>query len=399
MLNLDNSELIHAFGDTWKNHKYIKKIGNRYFYTMDELRKYKTNKYTRPSEISTGALSSEVQRRVTRTPVAKKTQTGTIGSTGAFKKKQSIGDAFSSGVKSVSKKISDATGETERKRAEAAEQLSGILAKKTAYSKKELDTASQNRKESELAARKMREKAQLYEDEAAVSKAASDYKSYSRAAANDKKAANTETEEAKKYRKMADEYEKAASSYVGDGKDASRAGTLKRTAETLRRMADESDSKNQALYTRSAKQNERMAEEAQSKVNALTSEAKDWRKAANVVDTNFATQYSRDVASAQKKYEADLKAYEAVLSEAQAYREQYGNTVSGKLEKAANDVQRAYNDVVQSASEAIDAGKQFAKEQAAKVSTSVSELATKASDSVASGLAWVESIFAPKKKK
>ena len=39
------------------------------------------------------------------------------------------------------------------------------------------------------------------------------------------------------------------------------------------------------------------------------------------------------------------------------------------------------------------------KEQAAKVSTSVSELATKASDSVASGLAWVESIFAPKKKK
>ena len=198
MPNLDNSELIHAFGDTWKNHKYIKKIGNRYFYTMDELRKYKTNKYTRPSEISTKALSSEVQRRVTRTPVAKKTQTGTIGSTGAFKKKQSIGDAFSSGVKSVSKKISDATGETERKRAEAAEQLSGILAKKTAYSKKELDTASQNRKESELAARKMREKAQLYEDEAAVSKAASDYKSYSRAAANDKKAANIETEEAKK---------------------------------------------------------------------------------------------------------------------------------------------------------------------------------------------------------
>lgn len=403
MPNLDNSELIHAFGDTWKNHKYIKKIGNRYFYTMDELRKYNTNKntnkYTRPSEISTKALSSEVQRRVTRTPVAKKTQTGTIGSTGAFKKKQSIGEAFTSGIKSAGKKISDATGETERKRAEAMEQLSGILAKKTAASKAELDAASQNRKESELAARKMREKAQLYEDEAAVSKAASDYKSYSRAAANDKKAANTETEEAKKYRKMADEYEKAASSYVGDGKDASRAGTLKRTAETLRRMADESDSKNRALYTRSSRQNERMAEEAQSKVDALTSEAKDWRKAAYVVDSNFATQYSRDVASAQRKYEADLKAYEAVLSEAQAYREQYGNTVSGKLEKAANDVQRAYNDVVQSASEAIDAGKQFAKEQAAKVSTSVSELATKASDSVASGLAWVESIFAPKKKK
>ena len=99
------------------------------------------------------------------------------------------------------------------------------------------------------------------------------------------------------------------------------------------------------------------------------------------------------------KYEKDLKAYEAVLSEAQAYREKYGNTVSGKLEKAANDVQRAYNDVVQSASEAIDAGKQFAKETASKVSTGVSELATKASDTVASGLAWVESVFAPKKKK
>ena len=399
MPNLDNSELIHAFGDTWKNHKYIKKIGNRYFYTMDELRKYKTNKYTRPSEISTKALSSEVQRRVTRTPVAKKTQTGTIGSTGAFKKKQSIGDAFSSGVKSVSKKISDATGETERKRAEAAEQLSGILAKKTAYSKKELDTASQNRKESELAARKMREKAQLYEDEAAVSKAASDYKSYSRAAANDKKAANTETEEAKKYRKMADEYEKAASAYTGDGKDASRAGTLKRTAETLRRMADESDSKNREQYTESAKKNEKMAEESKSKVDALTSEAKKWRLNADNLDNTFTAQYSRDVAFARMKYEKDLKAYEAVLSEAQAYREKYGNTVSGKLEKAANDVQRAYNDVVQSASEAIDAGKQFAKETANKVSIGVSELTTKASDTVASGLAWVESVFAPKKKK
>ena len=52
MPNLDNSELIHAFGDTWKNHKYIKKIGNRYFYTMDELRKYNANKYTRPKGIS-----------------------------------------------------------------------------------------------------------------------------------------------------------------------------------------------------------------------------------------------------------------------------------------------------------------------------------------------------------
>lgn len=382
MSNLDNSELIHAFGDTWKNHKYIKKIGNRYFYTMDELRKYNANKYTRPK-----GISSEVQRRMTRTPVMKKTQT------------QSIGETFTSGIKSARQWISDVTGETDRKRAEAMEQLSGILAKKTTSSKKELDEASQNRKMAELNARQMREKAQFYEDEAAVSKAASDYKSYSRAALDDWKNADTETEEAKKYRKMADEYEKAASAYTGDGKDASRAGTLKRTAETLRRMADESDSKNRALYTRSARQNERLAEEAQSKVNALTSEAKDWRKAADVVDTNFVTQYSRDIASAREKYEKDLKAYEAVLSEAQAYREKYGNSVSGKLEKAANDVQRAYNDVVQSASEAIDAGKQFAKETANKVSIGVSELATKASDTVASGLAWVESVFAPKKKK
>ena len=382
MSNLDNSELIHAFGDTWKNHKYIKKIGNRYFYTMDELRKYNANKYTRPK-----GISSEVQRRVTRTPVVKS------------KKKQSIGEAFTSGIKSAGQWISDVTGETDRKRAEAMEQLSGILAKKTASSKKELDAASQNWKMANLTARQMREKAQLYEDEAAVSKAASDYKSYSRAAANDKKIANTETEEAKKYRKMADEYEKAASAYTGDGKDASRAGTLKRTAETLRRMADESDSKNREQYTESAKKNEKMAEESKSKVDALTSEAKKWRLNADNFDNTFTAQYSRDVAFTRMKYERDLKAYEAVLSEAQAYREKYGNSVSGKLEKAANDVQRAYNDVVQSASEAIDAGKQFAKETANKVSIGVSELTTKASDTVASGLAWVESVFAPKKKK
>lgn len=394
MPNLDNSELIHAFGDTWKNHKYIKKIGNRYFYTMDELRKYNANKYTRPK-----GISSEVQRRVTRTPAAKKTQTGTIGSASDSKKKQSIGEAFTSGIKSAGQWISDVTGETDRKRAEAMEQLSGILAKKTASSKKELDAASQNWKMANLSARQMREKAQLYEDEAAVSKAASDYKSYSRAAANDKKIANTETEEAKKYRKMADEYEKAASAYTGDGKDASRAGTLKRTAETLRRMADESDSKNREQYTESAKKNEKMAEESKSKVDALTSEAEKWRLKADNLDNTFTAQYSRDVDFARMKYERDLKAYEAVLSEAQAYREKYGNTVSGKLEKAANDVQRAYNDVVQSASEAIDAGKQFAKETANKVSIGISELATKASDTVASGLAWVESVFAPKKKK
>lgn len=387
MSNLDNSELIHSADKSWKNHKYIKKIGNRYFYSMDELRNYNQN-------VRKGKAGTTSKAYVTG-----KRQVGTIGSTGVFKKKQSIGEAFNSGIKSAGKWISDATGETDRKRAEAMEQLSGILAAKTASSKNKSDEASQNRKMADLTARKMREKAQLYEDEAAVSKAASDYKSYSRAALDDWKNADTETEEAKKYRKLADEYEKTPSFYVGDGKDASRAGTLKGTAETLRRMADESDSKNRALYTRSARQNERLAEEAQSKVNALTSEAKEWRKAADVVDTNFATQYSRDIASAQKKYEKDLKAYEAVLSEAQAYREKYGNTVSGKLEKAANDVQRAYNDVVQSASEAIDAGKQFAKETANKVSIGVSELATKASDTVASGLAWVESIFAPKKKK
>ena len=352
MPNLDNSELIHAFGDTWKKHKYIKKIGNRYFYTMDELRNYKTNKYTKPKEVS-----SKIQARVTRTPVAKKTQTGTIGSTGVFKKKQSIGDAFTSGIKSVGKKISDATGETERKRAEAAEQLSGILANKTAASKGELDAASQNRRMVDLTARKMREKAQLYEDEAAISKAAADVKEYNtQAYLNDKTASDMEE----------------------------AGGQYKFYAPYQRGLAD-------TFREKSA--------EAQNEVDKLTDQARALRNNADVVESVFGREYSRDVASARKKYEADLTAYEAVLSEAQAYREQFGNTVSGKLEKVANDVQRAYNDVVQSASEAIDAGKQFAKEQAAKVSTSVSELATKASDSVASGLAWVESIFAPKKKK
>ena len=404
MPNLDNSELIHAAGNSWKNHKYIKKIGNRYFYTMDDYEAFnsrmKESRLRNSPRYENQVVGPGERRRYPNTVrKASSKTTGTIGSTGVFKKKQSIGDAFTSGIKSAGKKISDATGQTEKKRAEAMEQLSGILAKKTAASKEELDAASQNRKMADLTARKMREKAQLYEDEAAVSKAASDYKSYSRAAANDKKIANTETEEAKKYRKMADEYEKAASAYTGDGKDASRAGTLKRTAETLRRMADESDSKNREQYTESAKKNEKMAEESKSKVDALTSEAKKWRLNADNLDNTFTAQYSRDVAFARMKYEKDLKAYEAVLSEAQAYREKYGNTVSGKLEKAANDVQRAYNDVVQSASEAIDAGKQFAKETANKVSIGVSELTTKASDTVASGLAWVESVFAPKKKK
>ena len=362
MPNLDNSELIHAAGNSWKNHKYVKKIGNRYFYTMDDYNAFNSRMKESRSRNSPYYENQVVgpgeRRRYPNTvrKAASKTA-GTIGSTGAFKKKQSIGEAFTSGIKSAGKKISDATGETERKRAEAMEQLSGILAKKTAASKGELDAASQNRKMADLTARKMREKAQLYEDEAAVSKAADDVKKYNtQAYLNDK---------------TASDMEKAGGQY-------------KFYAPYQRGLAD-------TFREKSA--------EAQKEVNKLTDQAKALRNNAGVVESMFGRDYSRDVASAQKKYEADLKAYEAVLSEAQAYREQYGNTVSGKLEKAANDVQRAYNDVVQSASEAIDAGKQFAKEQAAKVSTSVSELATKASDSVASGLAWVESIFAPKKKK
>lgn len=362
MPNLDNSELIHAAGNSWKNHKYVKKIGNRYFYTMDDYAAYNERQQKsrmRNSPYYENQVVGPGERRRYPNTVRKASSKtgGTIGSTGAFKKKQSIGDAFTSGIKSAGKKISDATGETERKRAEAMEQLSGILAKKTAASKGELDAASQNRKMADLTARKMREKAQLYEDEAAVSKAAADVKKYNtQAYLNDK---------------TASDMEKAGGQY-------------KFYAPYQRGLAD-------TFREKSA--------EAQKEVNKLTDQAKALRNNAGVVESMFGRDYSRDVASAQKKYEADLKAYEAVLSEAQAYREQYGNTVSGKLEKAANDVQRAYNDVVQSASEAIDAGKQFAKEQAAKVSTSVSELATKASDSVASGLAWVESIFAPKKKK
>ena len=362
MPNLDNSELIHAAGSTWKNHKYIKKIGNRYFYTMDDYNAFNSRMKESRSRNSPRYENQVVgpgERRKYPNTVRKASSktTGTIGSTGAFKKKQSIGEAFTSGIKSAGKKISDATGETERKRAEAMEQLSGILAKKTAASKGELDAASQNRKMADLTARKMREKAQLYEDEADVSKAAADVKEYNTQAYRNDKTASA--------------MEKAGGQY-------------KFYAPYNREMAD-------TFREKSA--------EAQKEVDKLTSSAKALRFNADVVESVFGRDYSRDVASAQRKYEKDLKAYEAVLSEAQAYREKYGNTVSGKLEKAANDVQRAYNDVVQSASEAIDAGKQFAKETANKVSMGVSELATKASDSVASGLAWVESIFAPKKKK
>lgn len=347
MPNLDNSELIHAFGSTWKNHKYIKKIGNRYFYTMDELRNYKTNNRAQ----SRVARESIVRKTTGRTPI------GTVRSTGAFKTKPSISDTITSEVKKAGKKISDITGLTEKNRAEAAEQLSDTLAKKAAYSKKELDAASNRRNESERTVREMREKAQLYEDEASKSKAAADVK---------------------KYEKLLYENDKAADAMEKAG------GQYKYYAPYTRETSD---------YYR-----QKMSD-AQKEVDKLADPARSLRLNSLVIENTFVKQYSRDVASAQRKYEADLKAYEAVLSEAQTYREQYGNTVAGKLEKAANDVQRAYNDVVRSASDAIDIGKQFAKDQAAKVSTSVSELTTKASDSVASGLAWVESVFAPKKKK
>lgn len=347
MPNLDNSELIHAFGSTWKNHKYIKKIGNRYFYTMDELRNYKTNNRAQ----SRVARESIVRKTTGRTP------NGTVRSTGAFKTKPSISDTITSGVKKAGEKISDVTGLTAKKRAEAAEQLSDTLAKKAAYSKKELDAASNRKNESERTVREMQEKAQLYEDEASKSKAAADVK---------------------KYEKLLYENDKAADAMEKAG------GQYKYYAPYTRETSD---------YYR-----QKMSD-AQKEVDKLADPAKSLRLNSLVIENTFVKQYSRDVASAQRKYEADLKAYEAVLSEAQTYREQYGNTVAGKLEKAANDVQMAYNDVVRSASDAIDIGRQFAKDQAAKVSTSVSELTTKASDSVASGLAWVESVFAPKKKK
>lgn len=387
MANLDNSELIHAFGDSWKNHKYIKKIGNRYFYSMDELRNYRDN----IQRGKTGPTS--------KTTVAKKRQVGTIGSTGAFKKKRSIGDVITSGVKSAGKTFYDVTGQTDRKRAEAMEQLSGFLAKETASSKKELDTAVQNQRNSELAARKMREKAQLYDDEAALSKYASDYKTYSREAASDRKAANTETEDAKAYRQLADQIERDGYHYGGNGADVDRMKFNLAAPETLRKMADDSDSKNREQYTESAKRNEALAGESKKKLDTYTSEADRLRSLADQTESEFGAVYSRDVASAQRKYEADLTAYDAVVSEAQAYREKYGNSVSGKLEKAANDLQRTYNDVVQSASDAIDAGRQFAKKTVSKVQTGTVELITKASDTVASGLAWVESVFAPRKKK
>ena len=347
MPNLDNSELIHALGSSWKNHKYIKKIGNRYFYTMDELRNYKTNNRAQPRV----ARESIVRKTTGRTPI------GTVRSTGAFKTKQSIGDTITSGVKKAGKKIFDVTGLTEKKRAEAAEQLSDTLAKKAAYSKKELDAASNRKNESERTVREMQEKAQLYEDAASKSKAAADVK---------------------KYEKLLYENDKAADAMEKAG------GQYKYYAPYTRETSD---------YYR-----QKMSD-AQKEVDKLADPAKSLRLNSLVIENTFVKQYSRDVASAQRKYEADLKAYEAVLSEAQTYREQYGNTVAGKLEKAANDVQMAYNDVVRSASDAIDIGKQFAKDQAAKVSTNVSELTTKASDSVAAGLAWVESVFAPKKKK
>lgn len=393
MPNLDNSELIHALGSSWKNHKYIKKIGNRYFYTTDELRNY-TNNRAKTKE------TSSIQPRVTRESIAEnrkyfkkignrqfktrdeyddyitslmregKMKPSFIYNENAlpfvskypntsreFKTKQSISDAITSGVKKAGEKISDVTGLTAKKRAEAAEQRSDILAKKAAYSKKELDAASNRKNELDRTVREMQEKAQLYEDEASKSKAAADVK---------------------KYEKLLYENDKAADAMEKAG------GQYKYYAPYTRETSD---------YYR------QKVSDAQKEVDKLTEPAKSLRLNSLVMENTFAKLYSRDVASAQRKYEADLKAYEAVLSDAQTYREQYGNTVAGKLEKAANDVQMAYNDVVRSASDAIDIGKQFAMDQAAKVSTSVSELTTKASDSVASGLAWVESVFAPKKKK
>ena len=394
MPNLDNSELIHALGGSWKNHKYIKKIGNRYFYTMDELRNYKTNNRANTKE------TSSIQPRVARESTAgnhkyfkkignrsfktrdeydsyitSQMRKGNIkpsavynenalpfmskypNTSREFKTKQSIGDTITSGVKKAGEKISDVTGLTAKKRAEAAEQRSDILAKKAAYSKKELDAASNRKNESERTVREMQEKAQLYEDAASKSKAAADVK---------------------KYEKLLYENDKAADAMEKAG------GQYKYYAPYTRETSD---------YYR-----QKMSD-AQKEVDKLTEPAKSLRLNSLVIENTFVKKYSRDVASAQRKYEADLKAYEAVLSDAQAYREQYGNTVAGKLEKAANDVQMAYNDVVRSASDAIDIGRQFAKDQAAKVSTNVSELTTKASDSVAAGLAWVESVFAPKKKK
>ena len=394
MPNLDNSELIHALGSSWKNHKYIKKIGNRYFYTMDELRNYKPNNRANTKE------TSSIQPRVTRESTAEnrkyfkkignrqfktrdeydsyitsQMRKGNIkpsavynenalpfmskypNTSRKFETKQSIGDTITSGIKKAGEKISDVTGLTAKKRAEAAEQRSDILAEKAARSKKELDAAVDRKYGSKRTVREMQKKAQLYEDEASKSKAAADVK---------------------KYEKLLYENDKAADAMEKAG------GQYKYYAPYTRETSD---------YYR------QKVSDAQKEVDKLTEPAKSLRVGASVIENTFVKKYSRDVDSALRKYEADLRAYEAVLSDAQTYREQYGNTVAGKLEKAANDVQRAYNDVVWSASNAIYIGKQFAEDQAAKVSTSVSELTTKASDSVAAGLAWVESVFAPKKKK
>lgn len=386
MPNLDNSELIHALGSSWKNHKYIKKIGNRYFYTMDELRNYKTNNRSQPrvareSTAGNQKYFKKIGNRSFKTRdeydsyITSQMRKGNIKPSAVynenalpfmskypdtsrkFKTNQSIGDTITSGIKKAGEKISDVTGLTAKKRAEAAEQRSDILAEKAARSKKELDAAVDRKYGSKRTVREMQKKAQLYEDEASNSKAAADVK---------------------KYEKLLYENDKAADAMEKAG------GQYKYYAPYTRETSD---------YYR------QKVSDAQKEVDKLTEPAKSLRVGASVIENTFVKKYSRDVDSALRKYEADLRAYEAVLSDAQTYREQYGNTVAGKLEKAANDVQRAYNDVVWSASNAIDIGKQFAEDQAAKVSTSVSELTTKASDSVAAGLAWVESVFAPKKKK
>lgn len=385
MPNLDNSELIHALGSSWKNHKYIKKIGNRYFYTTDELRNYTNNRsqprVARESTAENRKYFKKIGNRSFKTRdeydsyITSQMRKGNIKPSAVynenalpfmskypdtsrkFKTNQSIGDTITSGIKKAGEKISDVTGLTAKKRAEAAEQRSDALAKKAANSRKELDAAIDRKYESKRTVREMQKKAQLYEDEASKSKAAADVK---------------------KYEKLLYENDKAADAMEKAG------GQYKYYAPYTRETSD---------YYR------QKVSDAQKEVDKLTEPAKSLRVGSSVIENTFVKKYSRDVTSALRKYEADLRAYEAVLSDAQTYREQYGNTVAGKLEKAANDVQRAYNDVVWSASNAIDIGKQFAEDQAAKVSTSVSELTTKASDSVAAGLAWVESVFAPKKKK
>ena len=295
MPNLDNSELIHALGDSWRNHKYIKKIGNRYFYTMDELRNY-TNNRAKTKE------TSSIQPRVTREPIAEnrkyfkkignrqfktrddydsyitslmregKMKPSAVYNENAlpfvskypdtsrkFKTNQSISDTITSGIKKAGEKISDVTGLTTKKRAEAAEQLSDALAKKAAYSKKELDAAIDRKYKSKRTVREMQKKAQLYEDEASKSKAATDVK---------------------KYEKLLYENDKAADAMEKAG------GQYKYYAPYTRETSD---------YYR------QKVSDAQKEVDKLTEPAKSLRVGSSVIENTFVKKYSRDVASALRK--------------------------------------------------------------------------------------------------